>query len=195
MKTFPGFCLFDTPLGRCAIAWGRQGVLALRLPEAFEDDTRNALRDSVPYATERVPTEDIAGKIERIRSVLAGGRDDLHTIQLDMTGVPEFHRRVYEETRAILPGETRTYGEIARALGDAGAARAVGVALGANRFPLIVPCHRVVGASGKMTGFSAPGGIETKLRLLRIEGAAVAPPPTLFDNDRAFVLASRPKRA
>jgi O-6-methylguanine DNA methyltransferase len=194
MKSHPAFALFDTAIGRCALVWGAAGISCLRLPEDNDEILRNAVRDRIAFVEEKKPPKDIVQKIARIDSLLAGGRDDLRTVQVDMTGMPEFHRRVYEVTRNILPGETRTYGDVAKMLGEPGAARAVGMALGANPVPIIVPCHRVVGAKGKMTGFSAPGGINTKMRLLTIEGAAVAPQPTLFDNDDAFVLASRRDR-
>ena len=97
---------------------------------------------------------------------------------LDLDGVPEFHRRVYDVARAIPPGETRSYGEVAAALGEPGAAQAVGRALGRNPVPIVVPCHRVLAADGRLHGFSAPGGIETKRRMLALEGAGA---PTLFD--------------
>ena len=105
--------------------------------------------------------------------LLRGGPTELSAVTLDMRGVPEFHRDVYVITRAIARGSTQTYGSIALQLGDAGAARAVGQALGRNPFPIIVPCHRVLGAGGKLGGFSGSGGTITKLRLLTIEGAQV----------------------
>jgi methylated-DNA-[protein]-cysteine S-methyltransferase len=95
-----------------------------------------------------------------------------------MEDVPEFHRRVYDVARAIPPGETLSYGEVAARLGEPAAAQAVGRALGRNPFPIVVPCHRVVAANGALHGFSAPGGIETKRRMLAIEGALA---PALFD--------------
>jgi methylated-DNA-[protein]-cysteine S-methyltransferase len=106
---------------------------------------------------------------------------DLSNIQLDMEGVPPFHRRVYEVARAIAPGNTRTYGEIATRLGDPGAARAVGQALGHNPFAPVVPCHRVLAAGGRSGGFSANGGVATKLRMLQIERASFNG-PGLFDG-------------
>ena len=90
-----------------------------------------------------------------------------------MDGVPEFHRRVYEAARAIPPGNTLSYGDIAKRVGAPGAARAVGQALGRNPFPIVVPCHRVLAAGGKIGGFSAQGGVATKRRMLAIEGARV----------------------
>ena len=92
---------------------------------------------------------------------------------LDLEGVPESHRRVYAAVRTLPPGVTRTYGEIARLIAQPGAAQVVGQAMAANPWPLVVPCHRVVAAGGANGGFSAPGGVDTKLRLLAIEGATL----------------------
>jgi methylated-DNA-[protein]-cysteine S-methyltransferase len=139
------------------------------------------LRRRYAGAHEAAPTPQLEHVIERIRGLLSGGRDDLADIALDLTEIPPFHRRVYELARAIRPGSTRSYGEIATALGEPHAARAVGQALGANPFPIIVPCHRVLAAGAKAGGFSAPGGTRTKLRLLEIEGAPLGGTPGLFD--------------
>jgi methylated-DNA-[protein]-cysteine S-methyltransferase len=105
--------------------------------------------------------------------LLAGGPGDLSNAELDMEGVPPFHRRVYEIARGIRPGMTLSYGEVAARLGAPGAARAVGQALGQNPFPILVPCHRVLAAGGKIGGFSAHGGTATKQHMLAIEGASV----------------------
>ena len=107
----------------------------------------------------------------RIVALFEGARDDLRDLPLDTRSVPPFHLEVYEATRRIAPGETCTYGEIAKAIGSPGAARAVGGALGKNPFPIVVPCHRVLAAGGKSGGFSAPGGVDTKWRMLALEGA------------------------
>jgi methylated-DNA-[protein]-cysteine S-methyltransferase len=108
-----------------------------------------------------------------------------------MEDVPPFHQRVYAVARTIPPGATLSYGEIAVRLGDRGAARDVGEALGQNPFPIIVPCHRVLAAGGKVGGFSASGGVATKLRLLDIEGAQVGEAPSLFER---LPLAAPPRR-
>jgi methylated-DNA-[protein]-cysteine S-methyltransferase len=104
-------------------------------------------------------------------------------VALDMEGVPPFHRRVYEIARTIPPGATLSYGDVAARLDAPGAARAVGQALGRNPFALVVPCHRVLAARGKAGGFSARGGVATKLRLLALEGARPADQPALFEDD------------
>jgi methylated-DNA-[protein]-cysteine S-methyltransferase len=112
---------------------------------------------------------------------LRGEPSDLSDVTIDVDKVPEFNRKVYDIARSIPPGATLTYGEIAERLGDKLLARDVGQALGQNPIPLIVPCHRVLAAGGKTGGFSAPGGVVSKLRLLTIEGAQPNG-PTLFDH-------------
>ncbi len=155
--------LFDTDLGVCGIDWSDRGVTRVSLPGPRLAGTPIEAAADVP-----APVRET---IERIVALLAGGADDLRDVTLDETGVDEFRRAVYAATRAVGPGETATYGEIARAIGRPDAARAVGAALGGNPFPIVVPCHRVVGSTGALTGFSAPGGLATKRRLLEIEGA------------------------
>ena len=183
------FALFDTVIGRCGVAWGERGLIGVQLPENSPGAAWARLRRRFPEAVEREPTPEIERIIERIRDLLAGGRDDLSDVVLDLSGQPPFNLRVYEIARAITPGETSTYGEVARAMGEPGAARAVGKALGENPWPIVVPCHRVLAASGGMGGFSAPGGAETKARLLTIERAKTDAVPTLFDLE--FSIAPR----
>jgi methylated-DNA-[protein]-cysteine S-methyltransferase len=118
----------------------------------------------------------VSHAIGEIRQLLAGKAVDLLDIPIDIARVPEFNARVYEIARAIPPGETLTYGEIAVKLGDKLLARDVGAALGKNPWPIVVPCHRVTAAGGKLGGFSARGGVNTKVKLLAIEGARVLEP-------------------
>lgn len=176
-----GFALFDTVIGRCGLAWGAGGLIGVQLPESSPGAAWARLRRRFPDAVESEPPAEIEAVIERIRELLAGGRDDLADVPLDLDGQPAFNLRVYEIARAIAPGETSTYGQVARAMGEPGAARAVGKALGENPWPIVVPCHRVLAASGGMGGFSAPGGAETKARLLTLEKARTNAVPTLFD--------------
>jgi methylated-DNA-[protein]-cysteine S-methyltransferase len=119
--------------------------------------------------------------IDGIVALLGGEPADLTAVPLDMERLPAFQRAVYEIARTIPPGDTLTYGEIAARLGDPGTARAVGQALGSNPFPIVVPCHRVLAAGGRLGGFSAHGGTATKLRLLTLERAR-AVTPSLFDG-------------
>src|SRR6266446_3649088 len=169
--TASGFALFDTAIGRCGIAWGECGVAGVQLPEAGEAETRARMLHRFPAAGETAPPPGIRQAVEGIVALLRGEASDLAGVALDMDQVPEFHRRVYDAARTISPGETLSYGDIARQVGVPGAARAVGQALGRNPFPIVVPCHRVIAAGGRIGGFSAQGGIATKRRMLAIESA------------------------
>jgi methylated-DNA-[protein]-cysteine S-methyltransferase len=164
-----GFALFDTAVGRCAIAWGDNGIVGVQLPEADEIETRARALRRFPHACEGPPPSGVQRAVHGIVALLRGEASDLSTVALDLSRVPPFHRRVYEVVRTIPPGATLSYGDIAARLGAAGAARAVGQALARNPFAIVVPCHRVLAAGGKAGGFSANGGITTKLRLLEIE--------------------------
>jgi methylated-DNA-[protein]-cysteine S-methyltransferase len=174
-----GFALFDTAIGNCGVAWSERGIIGVQLPEGSECGTRSRVQRRFPAAREQVPPAPVRRVIGDIVALLAGERRELNDAVLDDEAVPGFHRRVYAAARTIPPGAVMSYGEIAKRLGDRTLAREVGEALGQNPFPIIVPCHRVMAAGGKMGGFSAPGGVRTKLRLLSIEGAQPGG-PTLF---------------
>ncbi len=181
--TSTSFALFDTAIGACGIAWSDRGISHAWLPDETASALRRRIGRRLPGAREAAPPEPVRGVIDGIVALLAGGSADLSAAVLDLEGVPDFHRRVYALARAIPGGATLSYGEIARRLGDPSQARAVGAALGANPIPILIPCHRVLAADGRMGGFSAPGGVRTKLRLLEIEGARAAAIPTLFSTD------------
>lgn len=166
------FALFDTAIGACGIAWHEAGVVGLNLPEGSATATRKRMQVRFPQALEKKPNKNVNATIKRITTLLQGKQIELSHIELDMQGVPEFHRRVYEMARQIPAGSTLSYGEVAARLGKPGAARAVGQAMGRNPFPIIVPCHRVLAANGKLGGFTANGGTDTKQRMLQIEGVA-----------------------
>jgi methylated-DNA-[protein]-cysteine S-methyltransferase len=177
------FAIFATGIGACAIVWSGRGIAGTFLPEADAAATRARVVRRFPEAREAAPPQNIQSAIDAIAALLAGGARDLSEIAIAIDpGAPEFHARVWAQARLIPPGETRTYGEIAKALGAPEKAREVGQAMGANRFPIIVPCHRVLGADGKAGGFSAPGGVETKLRMLTIERARTSAAPLLFQD-------------
>ena len=159
-----GIAAFDTELGTCAVRWTEHGIASVRLPSPRTADLpRLDDLDDVP--------ESVRQAITAITRLLAGEAVDLGFVVLDDREVDPFLREVYAATRAVPPGSVATYGEIARAIGRPDGARDVGAALARNPTPIIVPCHRVVGANGKLTGFSAPGGLETKRRMLELEGA------------------------
>jgi methylated-DNA-[protein]-cysteine S-methyltransferase len=176
-----GFHLFATAIGDCGIVCSGRGVAGVQLPEKNERATRARIARRFPNAREAAPPPDSVRAIADIVALLAGERKDLSSIAVALDGIPEFDRRVYAIARSIPPGGTLSYGEIAAQLGDRQRAREVAEALSRNPVPLIVPCHRVLAAGGKMGGFSAPGGVRTKLRLLSIEGARYGE-PTLFER-------------
>ncbi len=152
---------FPTALGDCAMTWDDTGLLGFTLPGG-----------DLPAATTESPPPWLTALIARVQQHLAGKLQTFSDAPCAFATVTDFERRVYELALAIPPGETRSYGELAAALSlPRGSARAVAAALGANPWPLLVPCHRIVGADGRMTGFSGPGGVRTKTRLLALEGA------------------------
>ena len=175
------FAIFDTAIGRCGIAWGEHGINAVQLPMSSEDKTRARIRQRYGDLTEAAPPAEAQRAIDGIVELLAGKPNDLSEVVLDLDGVPEFNRGVYGIARTIPPGKTLTYGDTAKRLGGVELSRDVGQALGRNPCPIVVPCHRVLAAGGKPGGFSANGGVTTKLKMLAIEGALVNHTPNLFD--------------
>ena len=175
------FTLFDTAIGTCGIVWNERGLAGIHLPDANRARTGASVTRRFPGAAPAPPPADVQHAIDGIVALLRGEKPDLREIALDYDRVPEFNRRVYELARTIGPGATLTYGDMAQRLGTPGMARAVGQALGQNPWPIVVPCHRVLAADGGMGGFSAPGGVATKRRMLEIEGVeGVRPEPRLF---------------
>jgi methylated-DNA-[protein]-cysteine S-methyltransferase len=175
------FTLFDTAIGICGIEWGSRGINGVQLPMGSRDKTLARIRQRHGDIVEADPTAEVQQAIDRIVELLAGKRDDLRDIALDLEGVSEFNRGVYDIARTIPPGQTMTYGDIAKKLGGLELSRDVGQALGRNPCPIVVPCHRVLAAGNKPGGFSARGGVTTKLKMLAIEGAVVNHTPSLFD--------------
>ena len=169
-----GFALFDTPIGCCAIAWDGDTIEGVQLPEPRADDTRRRLHDQFDgpsgEAVEGTPPPAIQDAIDRMVASLRGEADDLADVPLDLAALPPFRRKVLEVVRTIPAGETLSYGEVALAAGSPGAARAVGQALGRNPYPIVIPCHRVLGAGGRIGGFTATGGVSVKAKMLAAEG-------------------------
>lgn len=176
-----GYVVFDTAVGRCGVAWSEAGIVGVQLPEAGGPHaTGRRLAKRFPDARSVSAPPPVARAIIGMIALLEGARDDLRDVVLDVRGVPPFNARVYALARAILPGSTSTYGELARQLGDPTAARGVGQALAQNPFPIVVPCHRILAAGGGLGGFSARGGRDTKRALLAIEGATSVDQLPLF---------------
>ena len=155
--------------------------MARLFPKLRTRRPRSPLARRFPGAVESEPPPFAADAIARIASLLAGGKTDLGDIKVDPEG-SAFERNVWQAARRIPCGEVRSYGDIAREIGAPGAAQAVGLALGRNPVPIIVPCHRVLAADGRSGGFSAPGGVATKFRILEIEGARRPGEPELFES-------------
>jgi methylated-DNA-[protein]-cysteine S-methyltransferase len=177
-----GYCVFDTMIGRCGIAWGDLGILGVQLPEAREIETRGRMLRQYPDARELRPPFHVEIAIEGIAASLRGRPADLSDITLDMTGIHAFNARVYQATRAIPRGETRTYAEVAASLRASGAVHSVAQAISRNPFMIIVPCHRVLEAGSYADKISPNGGAISKRRLLSIEGArGTISSKTLFD--------------
>jgi methylated-DNA-[protein]-cysteine S-methyltransferase len=177
-----GYSIFDTGIGRCGIAWGDAGIIGVQLPEAREIETRRRLFQLYPDAREMRPPLNVEIAIEGIAALLRGSPSDLADVTLDMTGIHAFNQRVYELTRAVPRGETRTYGEIAARLGAPGAVHSVAQAISRNPFVIIVPCHRVLEVGSYADKISPHGGVISKRRLLSIEGVGGGTSSkTLFD--------------
>ena len=175
------FALFDTAIGRCGIAWAAGGIVGVQLPLPSEAQTRGRLKQRYQALSEAIPPAGVQIAIDRMIALMDGKPIDFADIDLDLSESPDFNREVYAIAREIPPGKTMTYGDIAKRLGGVELSRNVGQAMGQNPCPIIVPCHRVLAAGCKPGGFSANGGVETKLKMLAIEGAYVNYTPSLFD--------------
>lgn len=175
-----GINIFDTPIGPCGMAWHEGKIIGVEIGDADENETRYRLQSRFSDTEVSNPPPYVAETIDKVRVLLEGGDPDFSQTPLALDSVPDLNRKVYEILLKLKAGETITYGAIARRLGDVSLSQAVGYALGKNPFPIIVPCHRVLGSNGKIGGFSAAGGTVTKLRLLNIERARTSLEPDLF---------------
>jgi methylated-DNA-[protein]-cysteine S-methyltransferase len=170
-----GYSLFETPLGVCGIAWridAPHAVTCFQLPEATVEQTEARIARHCGRTAPSEPPASIVQIMEMVRRHLAGELQEFKDIEVDFGEAAPFAKSVYEAIRRIPAGELKTYGELAAELQQPQAAQAVGQVLGRNPIPLIVPCHRIVAAGGRPGGFSAPGGLQTKAKLLEIEGAS-----------------------
>ena len=166
--------IFDTELGLFGIGWTEVGLARVQLPGLDVEALSRRINRDGGVAGE--PSRAIAALMDRIEDYAAGEAVAFDDVKLDLAGVPPFHAKVYEALLTWGWGQTTTYGQLARALGDVTLSRAVGQAMGANPMPLVIPCHRVLASNGKPGGFSAPGGAESKLRMLALEGVTVGAP-------------------
>jgi methylated-DNA-[protein]-cysteine S-methyltransferase len=170
--------VFETVAGFCAIAWNSTGLVRFGLPAATAGRAEEALLRRLPQAVPSDPDAFAAGIVERARRYFRGEPVDFSDIPLDLGRQDAFFARVYSVVRNLGRGQTTTYGAVAKTLGTGPeSARAVGQAMANNPVPLIIPCHRVLAAGNRMGGFSAPGGADSKRKMLELEGVKVPPPP------------------
>ncbi|MEM9355006.1 MAG: methylated-DNA--[protein]-cysteine S-methyltransferase [Pseudomonadota bacterium] len=179
--------LFETAFGTCAIAWNEAGLTRVQLPERTRTGTEARIRRACAEPSGMSLPAFATDAVSALQMHLAGTAVMLDMLRLDESLVSTFNASIYRALRAVPRGTTVTYGELAKRVGQPGAARAVGVAMGRNPWPVIVPCHRVLARGGKMGGFSAPGGTVTKERLLALEGVVAGDPllPGLLDPRRS----------
>ena len=172
------YAVFDTAAGWCGIGWSDAGITRFHLPERTQAAAERALQRRMPVAVTSDPPPAVAATISAARRYFAGEPTDFAEIVLDLDVADDFFRRIYAAARTIGWGRTTTYGTLGKELGAGPeAARDVGQAMAKNPVPLIIPCHRVLAAGGKIGGFSAPGGSAAKQRMLEMEGVSLAPPP------------------
>lgn len=186
------YTVFDTAVGRCAIAWGQNGVLGVQLADVREIETRRRLLRQFPEARELPPPADVQYFIDSIGIALRGQFAELSDIPLDMSDLSPFDCRIYEMVRRIPRGETRTRAEIATQVGSPGIVHSLAQALARNPFALVVPCHRVLESAGRIDGIPTNGGAMTRARLLSLEGALPSRGSTLFD---ALLSVAPPRQA
>ncbi|TIS56752.1 methylated-DNA--[protein]-cysteine S-methyltransferase [Mesorhizobium sp.] len=175
-----GHAVFETALGFMGIAWSEAGLTRLCLPQRNRDAVERRLLRHAGIAGQAARPEPqwVTELIASIKAYAAGEDVDFSAVPVDLAGVDDFRLAIYDAARKLAFGETTTYGELARRAGHAGLARETGAALGANPVPLVIPCHRILAAGGKIGGFSAPGGSTTKEKMLAMEGVRVGPPPS-----------------
>ena len=176
-QTMHRYCIFKTVSGFCAIAWNSAGIACFQLPtKSAEAAERNLVR-RLPGAKPGAPTPEAAEAVAAAQRYFEGERMDFSGFRLDLTEQDAFSAKLYAAARDVGWGQTTTYGALAKEIGAGPeAARDVGAAMARNPFPLLVPCHRVLAAGGKIGGFSAPGGTATKIRMLELEGVRAGPP-------------------
>ena len=169
--------VFETAMGFCGIAWGDLGVTRFQLPAKSVNEGLRLIRRRAPEAAAAAPSSDIAVVVEAAKRYFEGERIDFSAIPLDLDEPNPLFAKIYEALRRVEWGQTTTYGALAAIVGAGReVARDVGIAMSRNPAPLIVPCHRVLAAGGKIGGFSAPGGSDTKMRMLKLEGVKVGQP-------------------
>ncbi|CCV08715.1 Methylated-DNA-protein-cystein methyltransferase [Mesorhizobium metallidurans STM 2683] len=172
-----GHAVLETVIGLMGIAWSEAGLIRLCLPERSREAVERRLLRQAGVSPSTVQPQWVVELVASIRAYAAGEDVDFSNVPVDLAGIDDFRLAIYDAARKLAFGETTTYGELAKSAGHAGLARETGAALGANPVPLVIPCHRILAAGGKIGGFSAPGGSATKEKMLAMEGVLVGPPP------------------
>ena len=176
-QTVHNYLIFETAAGFCGIAWNGVGITRFQLPTKKAEDTERLLLRRLAAGEPGSPTPDVAEAVAAVRRYFNGEQVDFSDIQLDLEGQDPFFKQIYAAARRLGWGQTTTYGALAKELGvGPEAARDVGQAMAKNPVALIIPCHRVLAAGGKVGGFSAPGGSTSKIRMLELEGVRLGPP-------------------
>ncbi|ACP22545.1 methylated-DNA-[protein]-cysteine S-methyltransferase protein (plasmid) [Sinorhizobium fredii NGR234] len=176
-QTAHHYLIFETAAGFCGIAWSARGITRFQLPTRSPEATERLLLRRVPGAEPHPAPPAVAEAVAEVRRYFEGQEADFSGFELDLEEQDAFFREIYAAARKIPWGHTTTYGTLAKELGAGPeTARDVGQAMAKNPVALIIPCHRVLAAGGKVGGFSAPGGASTKLRMLELEGVHVGPP-------------------
>jgi len=177
-QTMHHYLIFETAGGFCGIAWSDAGITRFQLPTKAAESTERLLLRRLPDAEPGAPTPDVLEAVAAVKRYFQGEETDFSGVELDLTGQDAFFRDIYVAARRVGWGRTTTYGALAKELGAGPeAARDVGQAMAKNPVALIIPCHRVLAAGGKLGGFSAPGGSSSKARMLELEGVHLGPPP------------------
>jgi len=176
-QTTHHYLIFETAGGFCGIAWNDVGITRFQLPTKSAETTERLLLRRLPGAEAGTPTPAVAAAVAAVQRYFAGEETDFSNVELDLGDQDAFFKEIYAATRRVGWGRTTTYGALAKELGAGPeAARDVGQAMATNPVALIIPCHRVLAAGGKVGGFSAPGGSATKIRMLALEGVRLEPP-------------------
>jgi methylated-DNA-[protein]-cysteine S-methyltransferase len=177
-QTAHHYLIFETKRGFCGIAWNNVGITRFQLPTKSAEAAERALLRRVPGAERGAPTPEVAEAIATVKRCFEGEETDFSGFALDLGEQDPFFKQIYAAARRVGWGRTTTYGALAKELGAGPeAARDVGQAMARNPVALIIPCHRVLAAGGKVGDFSAPGGSAAKIRMLALEGVHLEPPP------------------
>jgi len=172
-----GHAVLETVIGFMGIAWSEKGLIRLCLPERSRESVERRLMRHAGVSADTKQPQWVVDLIASIKAYAAGEDVDFSGVPVDLDGIDDFRLAIYDAARKLGYGETTTYGELAKRAGQPGLPRETGAALGANPVPLVIPCHRILAAGGKIGGFSAPGGSATKEKMLAMEGVRVGPPP------------------